>query len=73
MSPNCCKSCGVSIPEGQDFCSMCYGDPAYGEDGLYEDYLTYLAEQSLASVREWEEVDYIWDDDEEEEFDDYTD
>ena len=31
-----CKSCEISIPEGQQFCSMCYGDPAYGRDGYYQ-------------------------------------
>jgi len=36
---NFCKSCGVSIPNGQRFCSMCYGEPGYGRDGYYEDYL----------------------------------
>jgi len=36
---NFCRSCGISIPDGQNFCSMCYGDPAYGRDGYYEDYL----------------------------------
>jgi len=36
---NFCKSCGVSIPSGQNFCSMCYGDPAYGSDDGYENYL----------------------------------
>ena len=34
-----CNSCGISIPDGQSFCSMCYGDPAYGRDGYYENYL----------------------------------
>lgn len=36
---NFCNSCGISIPNGQSFCSMCYGDPAYGRDGDYEHYL----------------------------------
>jgi len=36
---NFCKSCGIQIPDGQNFCSMCYGDPAYGRDGYYEEYL----------------------------------
>ena len=34
-----CKSCGSSVPEGQNFCSMCYGDPSYGRDGYYEEYI----------------------------------
>jgi len=32
---NYCKSCGVSIPNGQSVCSMCYGDVDYGRDGYY--------------------------------------
>ena len=36
---NSCSSCGISIPDGQKFCSMCYGDPSYGRDGYYENYL----------------------------------
>lgn len=31
-----CGSCGVSVPDGQKFCSMCYGDPEYGRDGYYK-------------------------------------
>ena len=34
-----CAMCGVSIPEGQRICSMCYGDPEHGSDGYYEAYL----------------------------------
>ena len=30
---NYCKSCGVPVPPGQNYCSMCYGDPDYGSDG----------------------------------------
>lgn len=30
-----CSSCGSNIPEGQEVCSMCYGDPYYGRDGYY--------------------------------------
>ena len=35
-----CTSCGQSIPEGQGrSCSMCYGDPDYGRDGYYRQFL----------------------------------
>ena len=34
-----CKSCGIAIPAGQAFCSMCYGDIAYGRDGYYENFM----------------------------------
>lgn len=49
---NYCKSCGVSIPDGQDICSMCYGDPAYGRDGYYEEYLRGIEEERLERERE---------------------
>jgi len=52
---NTCRSCGIPIPDGQNFCSMCYGDPSYGRDGYYEDY---LREQEQEDVRhgfeDWE-------------------
>jgi hypothetical protein len=35
----CCSSCGSPVPDGQSICSMCYGDPAYGSDGYYEEWL----------------------------------
>ena len=31
-----CVMCGVSIPDGQRTCSMCYGDPDHGRDGIYQ-------------------------------------
>lgn len=35
-----CSSCGRPIPEGQGYsCSMCCGDPDYGSDGYYRDWL----------------------------------
>lgn len=34
-----CVGCGSEIPEGQRVCSMCYGDPFYGNDGYYLDWL----------------------------------
>ncbi|GMO51785.1 MAG: hypothetical protein Pg6C_16720 [Treponemataceae bacterium] len=33
---NYCGSCGVPIPDGQSYCSMCVGDINYGRDGYYE-------------------------------------
>jgi len=35
---NHCSMCGNQIPEGQNVCSMCYGDIAYGNDGYYEEW-----------------------------------
>jgi hypothetical protein len=49
---NNCKSCGVSIPEGQKFCSMCYGDPSYGKDGYYEDYLRECNKEQEEDINE---------------------
>lgn len=34
-----CSSCGLPVPDGQSVCSMCYGDPYYGKDGYYLDWL----------------------------------
>jgi len=34
MSNNCVQ-CGISIPDSQTICSMCYGDIDYGTDGYY--------------------------------------
>lgn len=50
----CCASCGVSIPDGQKFCSMCYGDPGYGRDGYYQQWLDEAA-QKEAERRQEEE------------------
>jgi len=30
-----CSMCGMSVPDGQGVCSMCYGDPFFGSDGFY--------------------------------------
>jgi len=50
---NYCRSCGVSIPENQILCSLCYGDPYYGQDGYYLDYLNEILER----VESWAEYD----------------
>ena len=42
---NYCRQCSVRIPEGQEICSICYGDPDYGSDG----YLRALMEEELES------------------------
>ena len=47
-----CTSCGSPIPDGQGSCSMCYGDPSFGSDGYYEEY---LRQQEEAAQREQEE------------------
>ena len=35
---NYCSCCGLPIPEGQNTCSMCYGDIGHGNDGYYEEW-----------------------------------
>ena len=36
-----CVQCGVALPDNQGSrtCSMCYGDPDHGKDGLYQKWL----------------------------------
>ncbi len=36
---NYCVMCGSPIPDGQNVCSMCYGDIDYGKDGYYREYM----------------------------------
>lgn len=41
-----CSSCGNPIPDGQgNSCSMCYGDPYWGKDGYYLEWLENQEEQ----------------------------
>lgn len=50
-----CEMCGVVVPKGQRFCSMCYGDPFYGHDGYYQDMLEREARQQQ-DKQEWERL-----------------
>ena len=34
-----CTMCGLTVPDGQTVCSMCYGDLDYGSDGYYREYM----------------------------------
>ena len=43
-----CSMCGISIPEGQRTCSMCYGDVDHGRDGYYRRWMERAAEQEEA-------------------------
>ena len=52
---NYCQSCGISIPEGQDSCSMCYGDPSYGTDGYYEQWMLEQEKDERLRQRQEEE------------------
>ena len=48
-----CRCCGISIPDGQPVCSMCYGDPYYGRDGYY---LAELERQEQANIeKQWQD------------------
>lgn len=49
-----CASCGIQIPEGQPVCSMCYGDPFYGRDGIYLQWLEDIAATESAAAEEYE-------------------
>ena len=49
-----CMSCGISIPENQQTCSLCYGDIDHGSDGYYR------AEVELQMQEEMErEMEYM--------------
>jgi hypothetical protein len=52
----CCSSCGSPVPDGQSICSMCYGDPAYGSDGYYEEWQREREEEEFRD-RSWEPSD----------------
>ncbi len=48
-----CSSCGNSIPEGQgSSCSMCIGDPGWGSDGYYQQYLEEAEQRRLEEQQE---------------------
>ncbi len=47
-----CGMCGAPVPDSQKVCSMCYGDPAYGTDGYYEEYVQEMERQSQVEPEE---------------------
>ena len=50
--PNC-TSCGLPVPDGQGACcSMCYGDPWYGNDGYYMEQLIEHQRQDAVRLQE---------------------
>lgn len=51
---NRCSMCGIAIPEGQRVCSMCYGDPYYGKDGYY---LQWMEEQEREEEERQQEME----------------
>ena len=53
-----CASCGNPIPAGQgSSCSMCYGDPAWGKDGYYQEYLDQMNQQEAARRQQPEDTE----------------
>ena len=56
--PNCVM-CGDVVPEGQNICSMCYGDIDYGRDGYYREMENAWEQSAMADQeRDWEEKQY---------------
>ena len=47
-----CSMCGAPVPSSQKVCSMCYGDPGYGTDGYYEEYVQEMERQSQIEPEE---------------------
>jgi len=47
-----CQCCGSPVPEDQNMCSMCYGDPSYGRDGYYEEYLKQVYQNRMETMNE---------------------
>ena len=45
---NHCRVCGRWVPDSQNICSECYGDPTYGSDG----YLAARMEEEREQQRE---------------------
>ena len=50
-----CTMCGSRIPDEQNVCSMCYGDPYYGRDGYYLEWLMQQQEQEQQEQEQQEE------------------
>lgn len=52
-----CVMCGSRIPDnqGSKTCSMCYGDPAHGKDGYYNEYLERQEREEQERRREQEQ------------------
>lgn len=50
-----CTSCGATVPDGQNLCSMCYGDPEYGNDGYYKKWLDDMVMQAAYEEDEYAE------------------
>jgi hypothetical protein len=53
-----CSSCGAPVPDGQSSCSMCYGDPDYGRDGYYREWIEAENEAEAAATQQAEDLSY---------------
>lgn len=52
---NNCNQCGISIPDGQRSCSMCYGDIDHGSDGRYREWAEEQRRRELESHEQEQE------------------
>lgn len=50
-----CVDCATEIPDGQRTCSMCYGDPGHGTDGIYAAWIE-EREREMSEERQIEEL-----------------
>lgn len=61
-----CNQCGVEIDDGQSICSMCYGDPYYGSDDYYLQYLEECEEEERQREQAWlEDMEEDWSEEQE--------
>jgi len=51
---NNCTMCGIEIPESQNVCSVCYGDPHYGTDGYLLQIMEYDNQRQMEEYYERE-------------------
>ena len=54
-----CSQCGSPVPSGQRICSMCYGDPDYGSDGYYRDFIEEAVAEEHQRRQLLDEADYV--------------
>ena len=60
---NYCTSCGIDIPDGQNSCSMCYGDPGHGSDGYYQSWIDEQMQREIGEQMQREIDDRTYEDD----------
>ena len=62
---NCCVCCGTSLPnnQGSKTCSVCYGDPDHGSDGILRQQMDAQRDDDWLDRQErheWEEKSLTW-------------